>query len=632
MNKMKNLTGLLLGAAALSLTAGLCACGGSSGNPQPDTTPAPQPGVREVRRFEERISPAAIRVDAAQGLDLRAFIPSAQRSASASLTQMLPAPQSLGLRRSSGLKSTSDTELVTVFGKDFSQASPGSDAVGETVELVSTATEAAWALFSMPAISTEDQFVARLSVRVSNALFSEGGGYYAAVADFNRQRWDLLNLTQAETYQHSIGITQDLVDPLGVMYLAVILPPGQSMRVEFVRQQREDVVKPWYVVDPNISADHGLSPAAAISLSGVPMAAYINNSDGKAYLLQPDPTSDFNQSEDWPNPQQAMYNLQDASGFDLDLLIDPVIGFPRASLLLNKENSASGKTPALGLTAARLNAQNQLEWLSIELSGVDSGEYTSIARSPASGLYSITSSALNANSPGSGEYDIERREFDIQQLLNIQPVDVSVVKSFGEGLRYPHMRYSLDGREAYAAAGGTVIYEEPADQYLFAYEETGTEPWGSLSFVPATASVSTVFGNTYARNNASGGTLYSAAFADSLIGVEDEVDSISGSGSWIGGVSQIEYQVDGTPCIAYSYCDGTNVGIRFAIMRAGSWQVEDVNEEPMPAQGDHQRIGLDLAVEPPGMFVLPSGRLIIAFEQYNGSSSEIRIAVRQPGF
>ncbi len=621
----------LMAALPLLLLLGASSCGGGSapaaGTAPDDTSDSPG---RATQSLHEQAAASGIRRSLTPGLDPAAFIPDAQR-VSSSLKQVLP-PLPTARLGAADARRVSVTELVTVPGKDSIQASPGATDIGEAIELVAPADGYAWALYEMPAISTEDQFVARLAVRTSDGLYNEGGGYWVAVSDYAHKRWDLLNLTQAETYEHSIGRTADLVSPAGVMYLAVMLDQGQSLRVQFVRQQREDVLKPWYVVDPNLAGDHGSYPACAISLSGVPMVAYVNNVDKHAYFLQPDATSDFNQTEDWNNPPQPMFSMQDAPGRDLDLIVDPSLGFPRASLLLDKTHEASGKNTSLGLTVARLTAQNQLEWLSIELAGIDGGDYTSISRDPVSGLYAITTSAANENSPGSSSYDIERRQFDVQQLLNIEPVDITVVKAFGEGLRYPHMRYAPDSHEAYAAKGGTVVYEDPFETYLSAYEETGTELWGSLCFVPTVAASDTRMGNSYARNGASGGSLFSADFDDSMIGVEDEVDSINGAGSWIGGVSQIEYQLDGTPCMAYTYSDGSSVGVRFARLKATSWEVEEVSEEAMPDQSDHQRIRLDLAVEPPGMFVQTSGRLIIAFEQFNGTSSEIRVAVRQPGF
>jgi hypothetical protein len=195
----------------------------------------------------------------------------------------------------------------------------------------------------------------------------------------------------------------------------------------------------------------------------------------------------------------------------------------------------------------------------------------------------------------------------------------SLYSGFGPDWKNPHLRFGSNSK-ATVVIDGDYAYQEQADltQWSLFYGTADSGPFGSLALTP-----SSLVGMSFPSTATAGQTkLTYVSFDSGFHGVAEEVDSLSTSGTnGLAEVSQLAYQPDGTPCLAYTYRTSAGVAIRYAYYSSGSWNVETVSDvigTPSPATAP---VNLDLAVDSNG---IPA----VCWTQRAGTGSSMEVALR----
>jgi hypothetical protein len=620
---IRTLAGLALAAALAPAMAG---CGGRQpGAAAPSALPPRMPAL-PVAGVPRALPDPAVGV-AGPSADPR-LLRLLQAPAPPALSGLpdLPALDGLG-------KLTAATADTWQDGSAATSHSAGATAQGAALELAAGANATEWAVYRFSGIVSAAQ-LQQLKLDTTAGQFTGANpGYWVAVANYASKKWEVLGRSSAASYAAPLGGMAAYLSSNNACYAAVLITDGQSVTVSRAGLTLD--TSPWQQITL-ATGQAGLTPCLDFTAGNNPAVAWADGSDGDGYFAICDRSTGFGSLSSWSvspfeqDPQSASVNntgdptSPNAKVQGLDMVIDPGVQLPRISLLYTSLAGSNGNS-RLGCTALAVISGNP-QWLNWRMAFTDGASASSIARKSGDASYAIAYCAGNGNrsaDPSHPLNDMELRtvfwsDATTGQVDNAQG---SLYYDFGQDWLYPHMRFSPDGKATVVIDGGYAYQQAAGDitHWSAFNNEQNSLPLGSLAFTAAgTAGVSFSYTGTAGQEE-----LAYVGYNASYSGARQKADSLTLSGATkaVAEASQLAYQSDGTPCIAYTYRTASAVEIRYAYLSGATWTVETVSDTPGTPTNPTDPVDLDLAVD-------ANNVAAVCWTQRTGAQSAMVVALR----
>ena len=536
----------------------------------------------------------------------------------------LPALDTLG-------KLTSATVDSWQNGTAASSQSAGALAQGTALVLPASASGVEWAIFRFSGIVSAFQ-LQQLKLDTTGGQFSgTAPGYWVAVANYTKQNWEVLGRSALASYSAPLGGAAAYLSPNNATYVAVLITGGQSVTVNRAGLTLNS--SPWQSITL-AAGQSGLTPCIDFTAGNNPAVAWADSSTGHGYFAVCDRTTGFGTLSSWSvspfeeDPAGAsVLNSGDPTSPNaqvqwLDLIIDPGAQLPRISCLYTGLLGTNGNT-RLGCTALGSDLQGNPQWWNWRMAFSDGAYYTSIARNALDASYAIVYTAGNQIRTTRNPNDMEYRTVFWQDAAKglISTTQGDLIYGFGDNWINPHMKFSPAGKSTVVVAGGYAFQNTSADlsQWGAFYNESFSLSLGSLAYAPAGTP-----GMTFCSTGDPGQQEASyVGFNAGLTGPKLTADivALSGNSNAIAECSQLAYQSDGTPCIAYTYRTAQGIDIKYAFLTGGTWTVETVSAAPGTPANATDPVFLDLAVDAHNV---PA----VCWTQRTGTSTAMLVALR----
>jgi hypothetical protein len=500
--------------------------------------------------------------------------------------------------------------------------SSGATVAGTSLHLPASASGTEWAIYRFPGIAAASQ-LQTLKLDTTGGSFSgEAPGYWVAVANYTTQHWQLLGRSSAATYTAPLDGSPAYLSPNGACYLAVLITGSQSVTVARAGLAINDSL--WKTITL-ATGKAGLTPCIDFTQGNNPAVAWADAADGHGYFAICDRSSGFDTLSSWSispfetNPQSATTPASPNARVQwLDLLIDPGVQLPRISLLYTGLDGTLNT--CLGCTALGSDG-SAVQWWNWRMAKSDGSFYTSIARNASDASYAIAYTAANTTRTANQSNDMEYRTIVWSDATKgqISSTEGQLYWGFGQNWLSPHLRISTSGKSTIVIDGG-FAYQEQADliHWQRFYDQADSLDFGSLALAPD-QTPGMAFGYT---GQAGQQQLAYVNFDGSFNGPLVAADQLStGASNAIAETSQLAYQADGTPCIAYSYRTGQGIEIRYAVLNGANWTTETVSETNGLPSTPTTPAYLDLAVD--------SNKVAaVCWTQWSGANSSMVAALR----
>jgi len=590
---------LVLRLAAAVAAIALMSCAAHPLQQASSVSAEPSPAAAPTAEHETAVLAGAVSADSR----LAALMPG--RLAAGAVGQRSPS--------SSPSKKAATIQDSWVDGQASYSASANTSDVG-TAKLLNGSGGSSWAVYRLQGIGALDT-INRVLVETSNSAFSGPlPGYWVGIADYSRNRWEVLGRVTSALYQRSLSETAPYRKDDGSAYVFVLVTAGQGVHVERVGLELDRQL--WQEVELDAGPNAGWTPAVDFSLSGNPLVVYADHASGMPKFAVCDRAQGFGVVANWVfstiDPQP------DGKGRWLDVKTDPVDGLPRVSMsYVGIASGAANSEAGLSLLA---DVGNGPVWLNYRVqSTLDGAEYTSIDSEPGTGKYGMATQVVNANSPTEPANDMHYRLWDLSDLMAPQ---ISLTRHFGPGWLTPHLRFRPSATNLAVCYGAAFLrYRSAPTTWDQLFNAADADGMCSLAFNPA--GIGALAGLSYSRLHGGAEELCYVQLDSSLVpSPPDVVDSIaSGSGQWVGRASQIAYAPDGTPAIAYLHCDGAHLRVKYAWWSGSAWTVEDVSALTGDLPGAGQTALVDLAFDAAGV---PA----VCYNRLAGGNCTLRVALR----
>jgi hypothetical protein len=201
--------------------------------------------------------------------------------------------------------------------------------------------------------------------------------------------------------------------------------------------------------------------------------------------------------------------------------------------------------------------------------------------------------------------DLEVRyiEFNLGQVPSPgDGLDIQVTRNFGNewdvDFLNPHMQFDpLTGNELIAANGAHLFSNDKANtQWLYLVPEVSSGDHGAIAFNPDNDNPAHIYTQVSGVNR-------DLKYFDNVFSPtpnSSTVDSTGQSGQDVGLCQEIAFAPDGTPHLAYTEYDGSDLFVRYATFDGLAWLLEDVSAEPNVVPVEAAGLRLDIAVQTDG--------------------------------
>ena len=459
-----------------------------------------------------------------------------------------------------------------------------------------------------------------LTVNTSDGDFSgDDPGYWVGIANFDADRWDILGRSESSEYLRNFGGTTDYTSNTGNLYVFVLVTDGQVVTIDSVSLET-DYESAWTDVEVDSGPDAGWTPAITFLHSDNVMVAYSDYDSTDPMYAAIDRSYDVSNPANWhvsamaltPSPQLAHW---------MDITVDPA-GNPVATMVVSNVGSGT-ENSQLAYAVYADQGNETFAWNFLVLPEKDGLEYTSVARNPLTGIYTVAFTAANLNS-SSSDYELYLELINLGDPDDYTDDSQSIISGFADRypdatFYYPHLDIrTTDGFHAVCTDGGYVYggMAGDADGWTAYYTEANSGRIGSVAFNP----VSNLLGHTFSHNTTSSGTFDYVDYTAGMVGYREVVDSIEvNNGETIGESSQLAFTDSGAPGIAYTQSDGSATNIMFAYWNGTGWSLEQVNDEPLYPGGERVFVDLDFdSTDLPG----------ICWNHVTGTDCSLHVALR----
>ena len=595
---------------AIAVCVVLSACGGQANAPKDTSSPlvvsSEKAVLGGVTPVDERIA-LALETPVPPAMDALPQLPSVimpERQASATLSS-----NRNGADYYSDLKSTNAT------------------VEGTSLHLLAASGELSWAIYQFAV--DPGAALTKLTVNASDGNFTgDWPGYWVGLADFMKGSWS--GFSQMHTTVSPFVKTYpnlavaDYLSPNNYIYIAVLVD-SQEVTIDSLSLEYE--LAAWQHIEFGEGANNaGWTPALAyVTGTSALMAVYSDFDTGKARYGVWDGTSDMTEPVSWAfmDVDPLRTDTPDVLGSTckwLDMTQDPATGYPRVSFIY--EGVPGGNEDSIiGFSVYVKGGNNQTLFLNYRMGNpVYGGGYTSIDRDPVDGAYVVAHYVSNEGSAPPD--DMHLRVFQINDPNkddDDESIDVTknFFQLFGIPCYFPHVRCLPDGSNLFSVNGGN-IYALNTEGYLEYNLDQDSNALGSVAYSPDNS----WWGFTYAKQSGSQTLLRFIEDLDNPSAPVHDVDTMNGT-NWIG-ASQLAYQPDGNPAIAYTRFDGSGVDVMLAEYDGAQWNLETVSTTPcLPADTtDRESVLVDLDYN-------LNGEPALIWNQVNGASCVAHIAQRQ---